>query len=120
MKKTLVIASGITVSYYVSFRSADSVESLINILSCMEYCSKEYSELYNGLYNAISKHLDADDNWDIWYPLYQELNYVEHEAYYDSNIDKFNEYCTHMNEPDFDWGFYSDWHKDLFGFRPRR
>ena len=118
MKKTLTIASGITVSYYVSFKTADSVHSLINILSCMEYGSKEYADLYHGLYDAISKHQDADDHWDIWYPLYQELNYVEETAYYDANIEKFLEYKSHMKDPDFDWDFYSDWHKDLFGFRP--
>lgn len=27
-------------------------------------------------------------------------------------------YDEHHNDPDFDWGYYSDWHKDLFGYRP--
>lgn len=49
--------------------------------------------------------------WDI-------LNYWDEKYYYD-NIDAFLEYKSHMNEPDFDWDFYSDWHKDMYGFRPR-
>lgn len=40
------------------------------------------------------------------------------EKYYFDNIDAFNEYRSHMDEPDFDWDFYSDWHKDMYGFRP--
>lgn len=48
--------------------------------------------------------------WDI-------LNYWDEKYYYD-NIDAFLEYKSHMNEPDFDWDFYSDWHKDMYGFRP--
>jgi hypothetical protein len=43
--------------------------------------------------------------------------YYDHKYYYD-NIDAFDEYRSHMGEPDFDWDFYSDWHKDMYGFRP--
>ena len=39
--------------------------------------------------------------------------------YYEENIDDFRAYARRKNEPDFDWDFYSDWHKDLFGYRPR-
>lgn len=46
------------------------------------------------------------------------LHEVEDEEYYEENIEKFREYESHMNEPDFDWDFYSDWHKDMFGYRP--
>ena len=30
----------------------------------------------------------------------------------------FHEYASHKDEPDFDWDFYSDWHKDIYGCRP--
>ena len=50
--------------------------------------------------------------------VYWLLHEVEDEEYYEENIKEFREYESHMNEPDFDWGFYSDWHKDMFGYRP--
>ena len=45
-------------------------------------------------------------------------SYID-EEYYNDNIDAFIEYQSHMDEPDFDWDFYSDWHKDMYGYRPR-
>lgn len=73
--------------------------------------------------NAIEKRLmakmDAHTATEDEKELYWEISaYWDNQYYYD-NIDKFHEYEKHMNEPDFDWDFYSDWHKDIFGFRPR-
>ena len=50
--------------------------------------------------------------------LYYDIVYYYDNKYYYDNIDAFIEYKSHMNEPDFDWDFYSDWHKDMYGFRP--
>ena len=50
--------------------------------------------------------------------VYWLLDAVESEEYYEANIKEFREYESHMNEPDFDWDFYSDWQKDMFGYRP--
>jgi hypothetical protein len=52
--------------------------------------------------------------------VYWLLHEVEDEEYYEENIEKFREYESHMNEPDFDWDFYSDWHKDMYGYRPHK
>lgn len=52
--------------------------------------------------------------------VYWLLNEIEDEEYYEENIEKFKEYEAKMNEPDFDWDFYSDWHKDMFGYRPHK
>ena len=30
-----------------------------------------------------------------------------------------NYYVTHVNTKKMDWDWYSDWHKDLYGYRPR-
>ena len=122
MKKTIIISDSITVSYFVNsfIASVDEARSLICILSCLDYATKEYSDLYHFIYNEITRRLNADIDWSDWYHnAYLFLNYVEDEKYYDAHIDKFREYQKHMNEPDFDWDFYSDWYKDLFGFRPR-
>ena len=51
--------------------------------------------------------------------VYFDIEYYYERQYYYDNIDAFREYQSHMNEPDFDWDFYSDWHKDMYGFRPR-
>ena len=51
-------------------------------------------------------------------PAYQEIGHYYDRKYYYDNIDAFREYQSHMGEPNFDWDFYSDWHKDMYGFRP--
>ena len=47
------------------------------------------------------------------------ISWYYDEKYYHDNIDAFLEYQSHMGELDFDWSFYSDWHKDMYGVRPR-
>ena len=36
------------------------------------------------------------------------ISWYYDEKFYHDNIDAFLEYQSRMNEPDFDWGFYSD------------
>lgn len=61
-------------------------------------------------------------HWDR----YLELERIEHQEYFKRekpNFDRF--YEEHIkgktwNEIDPDaWEFYSDWHKDMYGYRPR-
>jgi hypothetical protein len=63
-----------------------------------------------------------DDRFEPYYDLVSHYYWLESsvssEAYRRYAEADFIEYCTHMDEPDFDWDFYSDWHKDLYGFRP--
>lgn len=61
----------------------------------------------------------ASDNYDEYSDLYWLVDEVDHDIFFEENIAQFREYESHMGEEDFDWGFYSDWHKDFFGFRPR-
>ena len=70
----------------------------------LDYCA--YDENY--------RHL-----WKECYELYNEMNIVEHYKYKERYEAEFLEYASHKDEPDFDWGFYSDWHKDIYGYRPR-
>lgn len=85
-----------------------------NRLDSLEYDSKEYSDVYHTIKAIIDKH-HCDDEWDS---LYWELNAYEDKRYYDYAIADFREYAKHKGEPDFDWNYYSDWHKDIYGFRP--
>lgn len=61
----------------------------------------------------------ADGRWEAAYEVYSDIRCLEDNEYYEANIDAFRAYEAKMGEPDFDWDFYSDWHKDMFGFRPR-
>lgn len=72
-------------------------------------CSDLMREFDYGVNPALYRAL-----WDAW----QEEDSWDSQAYRDYAEADFLEYASHKNEPDFDWDFYSDWHKDLYGFRP--
>lgn len=75
----------------------------------------------DALYNKCNEILDqqkCDDMWSHVYGCYCRLTAIEDEEYREANMEKFREYEARMNEPDFDWSYYSDWHKDMFGYRP--
>lgn len=64
---------------------------------------------------------DAKDNEALYNAAracYWLIADVENEEYREENMAEFKAYEARMNEPDFDWGYYSDWHKDMFGYRP--
>ena len=76
------------------------------------------NDAINAIEKRITKKMDAHTATEDEESLYWEITeYYDRQYYYD-NIDAFREYQSHMGEPDFDWGFYSDWHKDMYGFRP--
>lgn len=66
------------------------------------------------------------DNWDEAYKEYGRLNAVLDERYREENQTAFDTfYAKHIDgktweeiDPD-DWQCYSDWHKDMYGFRPK-
>ena len=63
--------------------------------------------------------------WDDLYKEYVNINDVLDERYRAENQTAFDAfYEKHIKgkswdeiDPE-DWGFYSDWHKDMYGFRP--
>ena len=80
----------------------------------------------NERIDELSKKLDMDIDWDTNYAMYQLLNDILDERYRESNIVKFEEfffkniYGKEWEEVRGEtWDFYSDWHKDMFGYRPR-
>ena len=54
---------------------------------------------------------------------YERLDAELQRQYYEENVDKlWAFYREHLeNNPDadgYDWDYFSDWHKDVYGFRP--
>lgn len=74
--------------------------------------------LRRTLDEALNRYWNDYDAWDVIYPTYETLGYIEDEEYREANYATFRAYELRMGEPDFDWGMYSDWHKDMFGYRP--
>lgn len=73
-------------------------------------------------WHILSDLVDAtwDTEWhEIVYDMYTRVNAEEDIAYREYAEADFLEYASHKGEADFDWDFYSDWHKDIYGFRPR-
>ena len=77
----------------------------------------ELSAILNGI---------IDDNWDKAYNEYNKLNAILDERYRAENQTSFNAfYEKHIKGKSWeeirqeDWDFYSDWHKDMYGYRPR-
>ena len=92
---------------------------------------------YNAMTDAeISKRMDelADildcgcttDAWDEAYSEYRKLWDIQSERYRERNQAAFDAfYAEHIEgksweeiDPE-DWSWYSDWHKDMYGFRPK-
>ena len=66
------------------------------------------------------------EKWDEAYAEYEKLSAILDERYREENQEKFNAfYAEHIEGKEWEdidpeiWGFYSDWHKDMYGFRPR-
>lgn len=68
----------------------------------------------------------TDDSWDALYAEYFELEAQLDEIYRKENEPKLIAfYEKHIKGKKFSevepeaWSFYSDWHKDVYGYRPR-
>ena len=79
---------------------------------------RELSDILNGD--------PCSDAWDAAYAEYGELNAVLDERYRADNQSAFDAfYAEHIEGKSWEeidpeaWGFYSDWHKDMYGFRPK-
>ena len=79
---------------------------------------RELSDILNGD--------PCSDAWDAAYSEYGRLNAVLDERYREENEADFNAfYVEHIEGKSWeeidseDWQFYSDWHKDMYGFRPK-
>lgn len=66
------------------------------------------------------------ENWDEAYEEYGRLNAVLDERFREECQQEFDAfYAKHIEGRSWEeidpeaWGFYSDWHKDMYGFRPK-
>ena len=80
----------------------------------------------NDRLNELSKLLDMDIDWDKNYDEYCLLNSISGERYREENVEAFEKfffkhiYSKEWNQIDGEtWDYYSDWHKDMFGYRPK-
>ena len=90
------------------------VENLESLITCIGWkdignMTKEEVNEFRDYVNIKLSTCEFDsDEWDMWYGVYLMIDEAE-----------LFEYAKKKNEPDFDWDFYSDWYKDVYGFRPR-
>jgi hypothetical protein len=92
---------------------------------------------YNTMTTAeIKKHMDNltillesaidPEAWHKYYKEYSEFGAILDERYREENQSAFDAfYAKHIEGKSWEeidpeaWQFYSDWHKDMYGFRPR-
>ena len=86
------------------------------------------SKELNHRVDELSKILDAvmGEDWDIAYDEYCMINSILNQRYREENLEKFeqffykNIYCKEWADINGEtWDCYSDWHKDMFGYRPK-
>ena len=84
------------------------------------------SEAINTRIRELSHLLDMDIEWDKNYDEYCMLNSILDDRYREENMEAFEKfffkyiYGKEWNQIDDDiLDSYSDWHKDMFGYRPR-
>jgi hypothetical protein len=84
----------------------------------------EINERINELSNILNGAVD--ERWDGAYNEYCKLRAIQDERYRTENQVKFNAfYEKHIKGKAWEeidqeaWDFYSDWHKDMYGYRPR-
>lgn len=113
-------------------RIAQLVESISNPASYREACdnSRKASDNLNRLYYG---GVCEGDEWDVAYAVYWAAKDIEDSAWYRSDeraaaiaeLDKLEEYISNpANKGNDDYrdvvSLYSDIHKDVYGYRPRR
>ena len=87
------------------------------------------TEAINKRIRELSNILDSnpcDERWDAAYDEYNDLNAILNERYRAENQAKFDAfYKKHIEGKKWEeidpeaWDFYSDWHKDMYGYRPK-
>lgn len=93
-----------------------------------EYALTQTTETIRTRVRELSEVLDGiiDDNWDTAYNEYCMLTAILDERYREETQEAFNAFYTEYIEgksweeiSSEEWSYYSDWHKDMYGFRPK-
>lgn len=89
--------------------------------------TKEQKARMEELSNILKYASCGTEEWKKAYDEYFELSAIEQEEYRERALPEITKYFEEhikgksWEEIDQDcWGWYSDWHKDVFGFRPRQ
>lgn len=88
--------------------------------------SKELNNRLTELSLILNRTSPSSDEWDKAYDEYNRLALVLDERYREENEVSFNAYYEeHIKGRTWEeidpshWDFYSDWHKDMYGYRPK-
>ena len=96
---------------------------------------KDYNTMTNAELNKMLKEftkiLDgispAEPKWDEAYKEYMTISAILDERFREESQADFNAfYEKHIKGKSWEeiipenWDFYSDWHKDMYGYRPRK
>lgn len=87
---------------------------------------EEIRDRVNRLSDILDYISPSEDAWQEAYDEYLILEGILDEIYREENQEKFDDFVNKYIrgrkyeeiDPD-DLQFYSDWHKDMYGFRPR-
>lgn len=111
------------IMYIVNNNTYTHTEDLVMMNTMTD---KEISERIKKLGDRLYMMLPCDNDWDKVYGEYFRLVAIQNERYRESNQKDFDAFYEKnikgkkWDEIDDDtWSFYSDWHKDMFGYRPR-
>jgi hypothetical protein len=87
--------------------------------------TKELNNRLNELYRLLNTLNPSTDEWDDIHEEYDRVCYILDERYREENEASFNAYYEeHIKGRTWEeidpnhWDFYSDWHKDMYGYRP--
>ena len=88
---------------------------------------KELSEMVKKLGDTLEMMNPCDNDWDMIYKKYCHITAIQDERYREANQADFDAFYE-KNIKGKKWeeiepsvlDFYSDWYKDMYGFRPRR
>lgn len=113
------------VSYYDIKNRISELDALSS-----DYTSDEYYNLEREMRKTCEYYMDMDScdrelSFRDWYNLYETISCIDHEAYVRYAQADFNKFVNSVfkdgvfvgSEDDF--STYSDWYKDIYGFRPR-
>ena len=80
----------------------------------------------DGLYITLDTLLPSSDEWDKAYERFCELTAKRDQEFFEDNIEHLEDFFNkHIKGKEFseiapeDWDYYSDYHKDVYGYRPK-
>jgi hypothetical protein len=94
----------------------------------MDYNAMTDAQINNRIHEltALLESPIDPESWHEYHREYCELTAIQNERYRERNQEAFDAfYEKHIKGKSWEeidqeaWDFYSDWHKDMYGYRPR-